>query len=174
MRHHIAIALACGLFAVPSFISAQQPKPQVKNISIGQMTNASAGEVDFVGAECKIDGTGNAMPCQFRQVLLRLVEMRTCEVWTTGWENAFTRQSDLRWVSNEGPSGICGVVEITTLEQEKANSPLWTMETRKIVTNKNADQTLCKIPDETPAKYTWRDSTRKLPCEFIRPAAINR
>src|SRR6202165_5260420 len=83
MKYRVSVVVTFLVLSGPEhFVLAQQqavgsPKTP-RTISIGQMTNASAGELDFVGdfvgAECKIDQTGNAMQCQLRQVFVTLEE----------------------------------------------------------------------------------------------------
>jgi hypothetical protein len=134
---------------------------------------AKPSELDFEGADC--DRTDDMMTCRFQQVLLMPMKSApdTCEIVTNRYESTFARQGPKRWVSNEGPDGICGVVAITTLEQDgNDGSLLWTMNTQKIVTNKGAND-LCKTLDERPETLTWRESRRPLPCKFVVPAAIH-
>jgi hypothetical protein len=45
-------------------------------------------------------------------------ETKTCRIWANPWQETFTKQSKDKWVSNRGPSGICGVVTVSTLESK--------------------------------------------------------
>src|SRR5438105_109340 len=68
---------------------------------------AKPSELDFEGGEC--ERTGDTMVCTFQQVLLRHVkDTDMCEIITNRYDATFTRQTPMRWVSNEGPQGICG------------------------------------------------------------------
>ena len=165
----IFVAVALVSFIIPGQATAQ---PRTSYVTIPNLAKPS--ELDFEGADCK--RTDDVMTCEFHQVLL--IPMKTdpsvCEIYTNRYESTFTKQNTRRWVSNEGPQGVCGVVTVTTLEQDESDPTsglLWTMNTQKIVTNKSAD-TVCKQLDERPETLTWRDSRRPLPCKFVTPAAI--
>jgi hypothetical protein len=91
--------------------------------------------------------------------------------FTNRYELTFRRQSATRWVSNAGPNGLCGVIEITTLEEDPQGSGLlWTMNSRKVLTNKNANDFCRALDNEPPDDLTWRDTKRPLPCKFVVPA----
>ena len=115
------------------------------------------------------------MTCTFQQVLLNQsgIPSDTCQIITNRYEMTFKSQGPRRWVSNEGPNGACGIVEVTTLEEDpRGGGILWTMDSQKIVTNRNANE-LCKVFDnEPPDHLTWRDPKRPLPCKFIVPGVI--
>jgi hypothetical protein len=85
-------------------------------------------------------------------------DSKTCRIWTNAYTETFEWQPSGKWVSNRGPSGICGVIVVSTLEpHDKTKFPVrWTYETRKIVTNKDALKgDVCKF-EETPVRYSWR------------------
>jgi hypothetical protein len=68
--------------------------------------------------------------------------------------------------------GVCGIIEITTPEQDRQVTGHWTMNSRKVVTNKTAND-FCKAFDaEQPEELTWKDTKRPLPCKFIMPALV--
>ena len=48
------------------------------------------------------------------------------------------RDSANRWVSREGPEGVCGIVDIVTLHD--TGNGRWTMETRKVATKQTAQR----------------------------------
>lgn len=100
-------------------------------------------------------------------------ETRTCRIWSNPWKETFTKQLGDKWVSNRGPSGICGVVNVSTLESKpidpKKPSPilrLWTYETQKVVTNKAVGGPFCEL-DETRVRYSWDAKDFDRTCEFI-------
>jgi hypothetical protein len=99
------------------------------------------------------------------------LEITTCSVSVGRWTLSFTKQTDTRWVSNDGPNGVCGVVLITTLERETKNN-LWTYTQRKIVTNKQNSVAFCTIIEEGPVTYSWRNNTKKLACDLVEPGAF--
>ena len=79
-----------------------------------------------------------------------------------------------RWVSNQGPAPICGIVGITTLERNESQfQDVWnvTMTTRKIVTNRNAAP-VCKDIDESPETLRSTDEVRALPCKSVKAGAL--
>jgi hypothetical protein len=101
-------------------------------------------------------------------------ETKTCRIWANPWQETFTKQSRDKWVSNRGPSGICGVVTVSTLESKPMNLKKpdnlvlqhWTYETQKIMTTKEAGEQLCFF-DETKIRYAWNAKEFDRECEFI-------
>jgi len=49
----------------------------------------------------------------------------------------------------------------------------WTMETRSIVTKKNAAPE-CQGVDERTETLSWQNIRRPLPCTFVQPGGISR
>src|SRR5262249_49186533 len=102
-------------------------------------------------------------------------DTKTCKIPANLWKETFTRQLGDKWVSNRGPSGICGVVIISTLEgrpldPQKPDDVLfwvWTYETQKVVTNKDAGGQLCFF-DETKVQYSWQAKDFDRSCPFIK------
>ena len=144
-----------------------------KVVLIYTMANASKpSELDFQGGRCEIDQAGRSMMCQFEQVLINSSDdPQTCTIYTNHYERTFERQSATRWVSKAGPSGVCGVVDVTTLQRDPASEFNWTMETRKIVTNRGAAEA-CKMFDETPERLDTRNTKRPLSCKFVNPVGL--
>lgn len=100
-------------------------------------------------------------------------DTKTCRIWANPWKETFTRQLGNRWVSNRGPSGLCGVIIVSTLESKPFDPKepdsllrLWSYETQKIVTNKQAAGPLCPV-DETKVRYSWDAKDFDRSCEFI-------
>jgi hypothetical protein len=166
MREFMRFLVFAALVAAPIFVSAQaQPMTHVLIQNL-----AKVSELDFEGGEC--DRTSDMMVCKFLQVLLTQDQgSDTCRIVTNRYDATFTKQTERRWVSNEGPDGACGVLGITTLEQDPQASGLWTMSLRKVVTNKAANDA-CQGIDERPEELTWKNSTRPLLCKFVAPALV--
>ena len=161
--------IAGALLSVPLFVSAQQS--QTAHVVIPSMAKPS--ELDFQGGEC--DRTGDVMACTFQQVFLRQAAGDdACQIITNRYELRFTRQSATRWVSNQGPSGDCGIVDVTTLDEEpRGPASFWTMTSRKTIPNRNAGAACRALVDaEQPETLTWRDTKRALSCRFIVPGLI--
>lgn len=100
-------------------------------------------------------------------------DTKTCKILANPWKETFTRQLGDKWVSNRGPSGICGVVIISTLEGRPLDPKtpddvfkVWTYETQKVVTNRGAGSQLCFF-DETKVQYSWQAKDFDRSCEFI-------
>ena len=60
------------------------------------------------------------MACTFQQVFLTTsaVAPDTCLITTNRYERDFRRDSASRWVSTEGPEGVCGVLDVATLDDQ--------------------------------------------------------
>jgi hypothetical protein len=139
-------------------------------------------DLSYEGGECDIDRPGNMMACEFQQVFFTTSNFapQTCLVTTNRYARTFTKQGPLnekapegntRWISNGAPEGPCGVSEITTLLD--GGTVRWTMETRKVVTRKDANPA-CRDVDERPETLSWENLRRPLPCAFIQPGGITR
>ena len=116
------------------------------------------------------------MICAFQQVLIipDKDDPSTCVITTNRYEQAFKKQDVGRWVSNVGPDGVCGVVAVTTLQEEKGGlTAIWpvTINTRKIVTNKGISP-LCNVLDETPEILSSNYQRRVLSCKFIKAGSV--
>jgi hypothetical protein len=165
--------LVLGVCSPPVF-GQQADRPQSSHITIPFLANATRpADLDFEGGECDIDQSGNTMECQFQQVFLTTSDLApdTCLVTTNRYERTFTKQSSRLWVSNEGPEGACGVVDVATLQDD--GGVRWTMDTRKIVTKADASL-LCRGLDEQPETLSWQNIRRALPCKFVQPGGISR
>jgi hypothetical protein len=74
-----------------------------------------------------------------------------------------------QWVSNEGPHGECGIINVVVLEQEKDNDMLWTYTSRRTVTNKTGGTVLrCDGWDENPMVFSWKGETKMRRCNSIK------
>lgn len=100
-------------------------------------------------------------------------DTKTCKILANPWKETFTRQLGDKWVSNRGPSGICGVVIISTLEGRPLDPKkpdgvlkLWTYESQKVVTNRETGGKLCFF-DGTKVQYSWQAKDFDRSCEFI-------
>jgi len=130
-------------------------------------------DLEFEGGECELDAGGNGMACTFQQVFLTTsaVAPDTCLITTNRYERHFQRDTASRWVSTEGPEGICGVLDVATLHDE--GGVKWTMEMRKVVTRKDASP-VCRADDTPPETFSWQNIRRPLPCRFVQPGGLTR
>jgi hypothetical protein len=169
-------------------LAAQQKA--ARHITIPFLANATRpADLSFEGGECDLDRTGNTMACEFQQMFFTISTLapQTCLVTTNRYARTFTKQAPLngngpgaplngnappantRWISSGAPEGQCGVSEITTLQDD--GTVKWTMETRKLVTRRDADPA-CRAVDEAPETLSWQNLRRALPCAFIQPGGI--
>ena len=173
-------------------VTGQPITGRQSHVTIPFLANATRlDDLSFEGGECDTDQTGNTMACQFQQVFFTISDFapQTCLVTTNRYARTFTKQAPPngkgpggpldgkapggypRWVSTEAPEGACGVAEITTLQDE--GTVKWTMETRKLVTRKDAAPS-CRDVGEQPETLSWKSLRRPLPCAFIQPGGITR
>jgi hypothetical protein len=130
-------------------------------------------DLDFEGAECELDTSRDRMTCIFQQVFLTTspVAPDTCLITTNRYERDFLRDTASRWVSTEGPEGDCGLLDVATLRDD--GGVRWTMETRKVVTKKDASPT-CQAYETRPETLSWQNVRRPLPCKFVQPGGLSR
>jgi hypothetical protein len=154
--------------------SAQQIPDPTRHVIVASLANASRpADLDYQAGECDIDATGRKMDCAFQQVFLTvaLFDADTCLITTNRYELTFEKQGDNRWVSNEGPDGECGVMDITTLEN--SGGARWTMETRKRPIRKDASAA-CRQAVDTSETLSWQNVRRPLTCKYVQPGAMSR
>jgi hypothetical protein len=129
--------------------------------------------LDFEGGECELDANGTGMACTFQQVFLTTSDVApdTCLVTTNRYERVFHRETATRWVSTEGPEGVCGLLDVATLQDD--GGVRWTMETHKVATKKDASST-CRAFDAQQELLSWQHLRRPLPCRFVQPGGLSR
>jgi hypothetical protein len=144
------------------------------HVVIPFLANATKStDLDFEGGECELDTSGDRMTCIFQQVFLTTsaVAPDTCLITTNRYERAFRRDTPSRWVSTEGPEGVCGLLDVATLQDD--GGVRWTMETHKVVTRTDASST-CQAYDTQPETLSWQNIRRSLPCKFVQPGGLSR
>jgi len=158
----------------PEATAGQAVAVSSSHVVIPFLANATKPtDLGFEGGECELDASRNRMDCTFQQVFLTTTSAApdTCLVTTNRYQRAFRRETTTRWVSSEGPEGVCGLLDVVTLED--GGGVRWTMEMRKIVTKKDASPT-CRALDDQVETLSWRDIRRPLPCRFVQPGGLSR
>ena len=90
-----------------------------------------------------------------------------CTIYNSVMPVDFVRVNDRKWVSNNGPEGLCGVVDLFTIEHESDSPVLWTYTSHYSYTN-NA-QGLCKGLKDEDSTYSWKaPSAVRLQCEEFK------
>jgi hypothetical protein len=176
-RHLLAAAAA----AIVAFSVGRQtlfaqtgPSASPSHVVIPFLANATKpADLDFEGGECELDANGDRMTCTFQQVFLTLsvVAPDTCLITTNRYERAFRRETARKWVSREEPEGVCGLVDVATLED--GGGVRWTMEAHKVVTKRDASST-CQAYETPSETMSWQNLRRPLPCKFVQPGGLSR
>ncbi len=95
-------------------------------------------------------------------------EQDECNVYSTLFAADFVKVSERKWVSNNGPEGICGVVSVFTIEHEPNDAILWTYTEQYIYTN-NAADAVCKLAHDQTSTYSWKaGQSVRLKCEELK------
>ena len=169
----VAAVIGLLLFAA-SVATSQTVTAEPKHLTIPYLASGEAGDragdIEFAAAECDVREDDREMACRFRQIFITVasIDATACVITTNWYEANFRRDTPSRWVSAGAPTGDCGFVETTTLED--GGGTRWTMTVGKAPT-KGADRACQSDP---PQVYSWRDIKRKLPCTTIQPGAIER
>lgn len=171
-----AVSAVAAIELATSFVGhAQMRKVRAPegHLTIPYLVSTRPGDIEFAAAECDLREDGEQMACRFRQVFITQTAQNNsaCAITTNGYEQSFQRYTPTRWVSTDAPSGACGAVEVTTLED--GGTTRWTMTIQKRTTN-TANLVDCPVEPETLGVYSWRDVTRSLPCSTVQPGAIER
>src|SRR5262245_50147475 len=130
-----AAIMAFGVWSEPS--GAQPPTPSPERVLIPFLASVTRpADLEFEGVECERAPNGTKMECAFQQVFLTTsaIVPDTCLITTNRYARTFDldRDTSNRWLSRGEPEGVCGIVEVVTLQD--AGSGKWTMETRKVAT----------------------------------------
>lgn len=150
----------------------QVPAAGASHVVIASLANdTNPSDLDFQGGECELDSAGRTLTCDFQQVFLTRspLDAETCLVTTNRYARTFEKSADSVWVSREGPTGPCGILNVTTLTDE-GNGRRWTLEERKTVTRR--ENASCAGPEPKPEVLSWRSARRPLPCRFVQPGAL--
>jgi hypothetical protein len=176
-----ARALTIAALIMPTFGICPQPSfaqgiasPLPAHVVIPFLANATKPtDLGFEAAECELDASGDRMTCTFQQVFLTTSALArdTCLITTNRYGRVFRRESSNRWISTLGPEGACGLLDVATLQDD--GGVKWTMETRKVVTNRDAAAT-CREMDTRPETLSWQNIRRPLPCTFVQPGGLSR
>jgi hypothetical protein len=112
--------------------------------------------------------------CKTRECLASVMmaqqtgEQNECTVTSRAFAIDFVKVDDRKWVSNNGPEGVCGVVSVFTMESDAKHSNLWTYTEHYTYTNRNSG--LCKgLPSEESTVYSWKAAKPvRLKCEELK------
>ena len=158
----------------PEATAGQAVPTSPSHVVIPFLANATKpSDLGFEGGECELDASRNRMDCTFQQVFFTTTAVApdTCLVTTNRYQRVFRRETTTRWVSTEGPEGVCGLLDVVTLED--GGGVRWTMEIRKVVTKKDAAP-MCTALDDEAETFSWQNVRRPLPCRFVQPGGLSR
>ncbi len=86
-------------------------------------------------------------------------DTKTCKVWLNDWEESFEYKRSSTggyWLSTAEPHGECGVINISTLKSDPDFSFGWNYESRRVVTDKEAESLIpCNDIEERKVTYKW-------------------
>ena len=172
MRH--VVSCVCAGIALGALAPATSAQQRESHVTIPYLANVTTPEaLDYAAAQCDIAADDRSMTCRVRQLFITQssIDATHCAITTNGYEQRFTRESPVRWVSAAPADGTCGIVETTTLED--GGGTRWTMTIASRAT-KNLEQEACKAAAPPPEVYDWKTIRRRLPCQTIQPGAIER
>jgi hypothetical protein len=166
---------AATVAIVAATFCAQRPAAQttsLAHLTIPFLANATKpAALEFEGAECDVDASGNRMTCAFQQLFLTTTSAApdTCLVTTNRYDRVFRRDSPSHWTSTESPEGVCGLLDVATLQDD--GGVRWTMELKKEVTKKKASAA-CLTTKIQPEVFSWQNIRRPLPCKNVQPGGL--
>lgn len=112
--------------------------------------------------------TSEAQKEQFLVTLFAELQRGKCQVFINQYEHSFQQVGEYQWVSNNGPSGLCGVVEVITLEipdDKPAEGIGWTYKSRSFATQREGP--LCKDREDRTMEFKYSIAPFLWPCESI-------
>jgi hypothetical protein len=100
------------------------------------------------------------------------IEARTCSVISSSYKQRFKQVygSDTWTVVQDGPQGVCGIVNVSRFEPDATEPVFWKYFAKKVVTNKSGELlpgASCSGLDESEFEYNWRSKTVQLGCDYI-------
>lgn len=110
------------------------------------------------------------------EAFIKLVElehsknMRTCRVSSNTYRQTLKRVSPDVYTANEGPSGDCGIINVSRLERATDSKLFFNYRAKKIITNPKATffiSMLCEQLDQAEYLYTWRTQEWTPTCDFL-------
>jgi len=165
----LALASSCAMWnATPR---AQTPTAR-SHVTIPFLANATKPTaLEFEGAECDVDASGTRMACAFQQLFLTTSSAApdTCLVTTNRYDRVFLRDAPNHWTSTEGPEGVCGLLDVATLQDD--GGVRWTMELKKEVTKKEASAACLTMKVQSEV-FSWQNIRRPLPCKNVQPGGL--
>jgi hypothetical protein len=171
LRNIVVLAFASAGAGLWDSTSIAQAPPRL-HVTIPFLANATKPTaLEFEGAECDVDASGTRMVCAFQQLFLTTSSAapETCLVTTNRYDRVFLRDSPNHWTSSEGPTGVCGLRDIATLQDD--GGVRWTMELKNEVTSKEASAA-CLAMKVQPEVFSWQNIRRPLPCKNVQPGGL--
>lgn len=93
----------------------------------------------------------------FRTAMGRLIEDQadTCRVWTYHFTLELDRViGERKWISNPGPQGLCNMVTVVVIEEDRDRPSLWSYTQKRITVDRSGE--FCKNLDaEQTLVNTW-------------------
>jgi hypothetical protein len=167
----------CG--SITEFSQAVRDGRTPKGVDVAKYTKGMAAmkseqKADLLNQLALMDAYCAKPTRETAEAMLRSVrekDLKTCKVWTNTYEQDFVTQDiGKTWISNQGPSGGCGVIYISKFEKTKDEFSFWTYTTQKVVTKKDGDPilNLCSGLDERQIFYDWNGDEKYLDCTYIK------
>ena len=130
----------------PGMISGQCTKKRVDQLPLNE------------GLELLLKDRLEQLECKFVQALYTIKQRGDAySVHISVFRQTFTRTSNTaQWVSTEGPRGLCGEVDISTLESGSGDDHLWTYTSRRVYTD-TLTQPCKELPKETKETFSWKN-----------------
>lgn len=139
-----------------------------RRVRIATMLNAKNPDkrlLTFLSANCDVENTDTRMKCTFHRASLYRPDGDgaddACVVTTAGFERAFRKDTETRWISERDLTDRCDTV-LTLLRSGVPDH--WDM-TLHITTPAGVSSTTCPATDEV---FTWDAFHVALPCRFAR------
>jgi len=150
-----------------------------QEIRIGHLETADDIGINWLFFHC--NQAGNTLKCSIFQTLIfkpgpsdMVHEPATCSVGNDYSESVFKwNQATQNWISQEGPTGPCGRINIGILERDPQSSQYWKYTEKKITTKPdgvNPDGPSCMqvAKLDSTFHYTWRAAKNASGCQYIK------
>jgi hypothetical protein len=158
-----------------TIISDKVPPEPYKN-ALEDAKRASPKAVDDI--KSLLSAIGNFCKAPSRETAEALIRIghekqsRTCNVGSHNFSQNFILDTNMNWVSKEGPEGECGTIMVSTFKKVKDRDyslALWTYTTQKIITNKDGGLVFkCSDCDRDEHFYDWEGEEKFLGCDYIK------
>lgn len=160
-------------YAMPQALSMASSAAASGRGADGRPVDPKQAEAAVVVMKAINDACKNTTPASVRHMVETMVDndIKTCTVFNDFSQEIFHRdQATNAWISQVGPSGPCGSVQIGTLRRDEAIPSFWKYTEKKSYMNPSgvlANGLSCAKLQDYTLHYTWHAAENWTDCTWL-------